>query len=149
MPDADGGMLESAKRLHGEGLAEEALDIIYDTIDGLLLAGRFGECDKMLGAIDPDGCSADILLCILTVTLAASGRLPQRGKLMGLIRRAFRMRGLGGDTLLAGLEGECPDSVRAGGDVVCRSCGKAYYDHPQHGGFPFLNVLCDGTAVKL
>jgi len=42
-----------------------------------------------------------------------------------------------------------PKYVRAGGGSVCDSCGKAYYDHPQHGEFPFLNTLCDGTVVKL
>ena len=47
------------------------------------------------------------------------------------------------------MEDECPDYIRAGGDVVCEICGKAYYDHPQHNDFPFLNVLCDGVVVKL
>jgi len=46
-------------------------------------------------------------------------------------------------------EDECPDFIRAGGGVVCRTCGKEYYDHPQHAKFPFLTVLCDGTVVKL
>ncbi len=134
----------------GEGRTEEeALDTAYDTIDDLLLAGRFDECDKLVGSIDPDGCSTAFLLAILTTTLPTSDKLPQRGKLMGLARKTFRRRGQGAEKLLAGLEGECPDSIRAGGDAACRSCGKAYYDHPQHGGFPFLNVLCDGTAVKL
>jgi len=142
-------MLESAKRLGGEGRVDAALDMVYDTIDGLLLAGRFDECDRLLGAVKPGGCPAYILLGLLTVTLPAGGKLPQRGKLMGLVRKALRVQGLDADGLLAGLEGECPDAVRAGGGAVCQSCGKAYRDHPQHGGFPFLNILCDGTAVKL
>jgi len=42
-----------------------------------------------------------------------------------------------------------PEYIRAGGGVVCEACGKTYYDHPQHNEFSFLNVLCDGTVVKL
>lgn len=148
MSDA-GDMLKSAKRLEGEGRTDAALDMVYDMIDDLLCAGQFDECDRLLNDADPDGCSTDILLCLLTATLPASDKLPRREKLMGLARKVIRRRGLDAEELLAGLEGECPDSVRAGGDVVCPSCGKVYYDHPQHGGFPFLNVLCDGKVVKL
>lgn len=38
---------------------------------------------------------------------------------------------------------------RAGGDVICDECGSKYYDHPQHPAFGFLNVICDGSIVKL
>lgn len=41
------------------------------------------------------------------------------------------------------------DRDRAGGDVVCEGCGRKYYDHPQDIDYPFLNVLCDGSLVKL
>lgn len=37
---------------------------------------------------------------------------------------------------------------RAGGDVVCPSCGLEYYDHPK-GSMEFLTLLCNGTQVKL
>lgn len=42
---------------------------------------------------------------------------------------------------------------RASGDCMC-TCGKKYYDHPADysqlfNGSPFLNVLCDGSYVKL
>ncbi len=44
---------------------------------------------------------------------------------------------------------DSPDFIRAGGDAVCAECQKAYHSHPQHSEFSFLNVLCDGTVVKL
>lgn len=50
---------------------------------------------------------------------------------------------------------EINEFVRAGGDVICEVCGKKYYDHPMDkeilswGGYPFLNVGCDGTRLKL
>ncbi len=45
------------------------------------------------------------------------------------------------------------DRDRAGGDVLCPDCGQKYYDHPQFDGeggtLRFLNILCDGSLVKL
>jgi hypothetical protein len=43
---------------------------------------------------------------------------------------------------------------RAGGAVICTTCGKSFREHPQGGplgydGEQFLNRLCDGTLVKL
>lgn len=38
---------------------------------------------------------------------------------------------------------------RAGGDVICTTCGDPYWKHPADGRRTFLNVLCDGSRVKL
>jgi hypothetical protein len=55
-----------------------------------------------------------------------------------------------GDLLYCPSDGICRiDRGRAGGAVQCAECGKLYYDHPQCKDFPFLNVLCDGSLVKL
>ncbi|KKM85699.1 hypothetical protein LCGC14_1286410 [marine sediment metagenome] len=43
----------------------------------------------------------------------------------------------------------CPAFFLAGGDMVCETCGKLYYNHPQHNIFPWLNVICGGMVVKL
>jgi len=48
------------------------------------------------------------------------------------------------------------DFIRAGGDVICPDCGQPYKKHPYSyaeadlfQGHPYLNVLCNGTKVKL
>lgn len=41
------------------------------------------------------------------------------------------------------------DRDRAGGDCICPDCGRKYYDHPQEQEHAFLNLLCDGSVVKL
>ena len=41
------------------------------------------------------------------------------------------------------------DRDRAGGDCCCVDCGRKYYDHPRDVEYEFLNVLCDGSVVKL
>lgn len=45
--------------------------------------------------------------------------------------------------------GEAPDWYRAGGECVCKDCGKLYYDHPAVLGALWLTRLCDNTMVKL
>lgn len=53
------------------------------------------------------------------------------------------------------LEPQDMEFVRASGDVVRSECGRKYYDHPMdkeplaYNGIPFLNIVCDGTRVKL
>ena len=49
---------------------------------------------------------------------------------------------------------EEPDYVRAGGEVICQQCQQPYKRHPfdmseLYQGSPWLNILCDGTRVKL
>lgn len=47
------------------------------------------------------------------------------------------------------------DMDRCSGDMLCSICGKEYRLHPMdwrvigYGDVPFLNVICDGTRVKL
>lgn len=52
------------------------------------------------------------------------------------------------------------DFIYASGNCICEICGKTYLKHPfdysilgmeDHAGIkqPFLNILCDGTKVKL
>lgn len=63
------------------------------------------------------------------------------------------------DTFLAGAKwmetekyynAEEPDFIRAGGgEVICTLCKKPYKKHNQHSNYNWLNILCDGTLVKL
>jgi hypothetical protein len=41
------------------------------------------------------------------------------------------------------------DRDRCGGDVLCLDCGRKFYDHPQEEEHRYMNVLCDGSVVKL
>jgi len=42
-----------------------------------------------------------------------------------------------------------PEYDHAAGDVVCPTCGKPYSEHPLDARYDWLNVLCDGSLVKL
>lgn len=39
--------------------------------------------------------------------------------------------------------------IRASNDCPCSTCGRPYRQHPLLATFDWLNVLCDGTLVKL
>jgi hypothetical protein len=39
--------------------------------------------------------------------------------------------------------------LRANGDMLCPLCGNPYRNHPEDGKASYLNVLCNGTRVKL
>lgn len=41
------------------------------------------------------------------------------------------------------------DRGRAGGGCICPDCGRDYHRHPRDADYEFLNVLCDGSLVKL
>lgn len=41
------------------------------------------------------------------------------------------------------------DRDRCGGDVNCLDCGRSFRSHPKDLDHPYLNVLCDGSLVKL
>lgn len=38
---------------------------------------------------------------------------------------------------------------RTGGDCICTTCNKVYYDHPHLFPWIVLHVLCNGDCVKL
>lgn len=42
-----------------------------------------------------------------------------------------------------------PESIRASGSCLCQVCGKEYRMHPRHYPHLYLNILCDGSVVKL
>lgn len=48
-----------------------------------------------------------------------------------------------------------PAGDRCCGSMICERCGQNYYVHPMdwrvigHGDVPFLNIICDGSRVKL
>lgn len=41
------------------------------------------------------------------------------------------------------------DRGRVSGEMLCPECDRLYYSHPRDADHPYMNVLCDGSAVKL
>ncbi len=91
----------AALKLHD---IEDALDVIFDAVDSALLAGRFRECNRALASVRIDEWSTDLLIGLLSITLAASHKLPARAALFESTRRVVKGRGDDTPGLLDGLE---------------------------------------------
>ena len=90
--------------LYQAGKKEESLDVIFDTIDDMLLASRFDDCDAILTETSVAELSNPQLLTLLTATAAAKDRLPGRQALIGRVKLVLEERGGDASRLLAGLE---------------------------------------------
>jgi hypothetical protein len=60
---------------------DEAIDILFNDIDKLLTAGFFKAADRIIDSPILDDLSPDLLVALLTITLAAKIHLPSRKKL--------------------------------------------------------------------
>lgn len=85
----------------------DALSLIYDTIDDLLLARRFGAVDHVLARVDVARLDITLALGLLSITLAARDRLANRPALVERVE--VRVRELAPDridALMDGLRGD-------------------------------------------
>jgi hypothetical protein len=96
--------LDQARRLDQLGQTDTALDIIFDQIDEMLLAGEFDRMNQLLIDTDTERYSVDLLLGILTATLPAKGLLPGRAELFPRVEQTLQSRGELKEGLLVGLD---------------------------------------------
>ena len=96
--------LVHADRLDKHGKTDTALDIIYDQIDEMLRAGKFADVNDCLRNVATDNHSVHILLALLTITLAAKRKLPDRAAFYARTVATLKSRGELEDGLLIGLD---------------------------------------------
>lgn len=96
--------VDRARRLDEAGSTDSALDLIYDSIDEMLLRGEFPKVDAVLQHLRIEDLSVDLLLGILTATLPARHRLCERAKAYFKIEENLHQRGELEEGLLTGLE---------------------------------------------
>jgi len=92
-----------AKRLERVNGIDSALDLIYDSVDGMLRAGDFSELNSLIEHLAVQQFSTDILLGLLTSTLPARSKLPSRLAFGQRVRLLFETRGEDVEALLVGL----------------------------------------------
>lgn len=76
--------LVASKRL------EEAIDLLYDNVDDMLLEGKMQECDDILQQIDIRRLDSYLMIGLLSITLSASEHLPHRKVLVEEIENYLR-----------------------------------------------------------
>lgn len=68
---------------------EDAIDLLYDNVDDLLLAGKMQECDAVLRTLDLSRLESHLMVGLLSITLVASDHLPHRKTLVVAIEEHF------------------------------------------------------------
>jgi hypothetical protein len=86
-------------------IVTDSLDVIYDQLDDMLCAGKFVACNRFLAAVirEPEQRDLSVLIGILTITLGAARKLPNRAKLRELVHRRLVATGQNADAALKGL----------------------------------------------
>jgi hypothetical protein len=101
---SDVSWIEKSIELYESGRKEESLDVIFDTIDEMLLALKFDECDLALSRLPVENLSNAQLLTVLTATLGAKEHLPNRSAFVNRVRAQLKRWNADVSSLLAGLE---------------------------------------------
>ena len=102
---ADSAFVRTAQRLEKRGQIDEALDLVYDSVDDMMRKLRFTELAKILATVQTADLSTDLLLSLLTTTLPARSQLPSRKQFFHRVEASLKERGEYENGLLAGLEG--------------------------------------------
>ena len=95
--------LLEAVRLEETGQSDAALDIVYDHIDDLLIAGNYSEVDQIFKDITASNYSSSILIGILCITFYANEHLPSRAQYIIKLGRILKERGIDNRMLIANI----------------------------------------------
>jgi hypothetical protein len=97
-------VLNRARRKEHQGRPNSALDLVYNHVDEMQLAGKFSNVDDHIASIDCDEFPVDRLLARLTITYAAKSHLLRRRDFYDRVEDSIRRRDEWEDGLLYGLD---------------------------------------------
>jgi hypothetical protein len=103
-PTRDFSWLTDVYALNEAGETDDAVDMIFDRVDDLLLDGEAPQVDDLLNAIDVKRLDITLMLAALSITKPAADRLQNRLGFVGRVEG--RLREVAGDRmerLLSGL----------------------------------------------
>lgn len=89
--EGDKAWVEQMYALIASNELEDAIDLLYDNVDEMLLADKMSECDAILRTIDISRLEGKLMVGVLSITLAAREHLPYRAVLVAEIEEHFRL----------------------------------------------------------
>ena len=99
--------LDDVYSLVKKGRNDDAIDVLFDAIDDMLIAGEFVKCNDALEAVKLELLNPALIVSVMMITFAAAEHLPYRDTLFEL--SAERLSIIAPDTdsddLLSGLRG--------------------------------------------
>lgn len=60
------------------GKPDEAIDVLFDYVDGLLCDGNFDECNDLLNVVDFERLDSNLVVGFLSITISAKDKLRSR-----------------------------------------------------------------------
>jgi hypothetical protein len=73
---------------------DDAIDVIFQYMNNLLVEGQFNACDRILGEVDIARIPPVLMVSFLTITAAAKTKLKNRERFLNVVRRVVaRERG--------------------------------------------------------
>ncbi|MEN9614182.1 MAG: hypothetical protein RLZZ347_489 [Candidatus Parcubacteria bacterium] len=96
-------VLARCTSLELQSRTSEAMDVLTEHIDNLLLENEFESMDDFLGELRVGDYSTDILITILTATLSASSELSKRSDFVERVSVELELRGEPVASLMKGL----------------------------------------------
>lgn len=82
--------LDTVYSLVARGKPDDAIDVLFDRVDDLLIAGEFPRCNDLLHAVDLARLDIDLLVALLSITLRAAPHLPDRPWLVQRVEKRLR-----------------------------------------------------------
>lgn len=95
--------LKTAIDLDARDETMPAMDLLFDHVDRLLVASDLNEVNRIITLVPLEGPSLSFLMGVLTITLPAADRLPDRSKFFSRLHRLCKAMGRDPVKLLDGL----------------------------------------------
>lgn len=76
--------------LVGQGRHDDAIDVLFSTVNRMFVKGEFAKCDEALRAIDVARLDTNLLVGVLTSTLCAAEHLPSRNDVIHRVENRLR-----------------------------------------------------------
>lgn len=98
-------LVTEVERLDAADELDDALDVLYRTVDEMMRRGHFADVDDMLARVDVTALSPTMMIGWLSITLVAGCLLANRSAFVARVRkRLTEIDPVGVERLLAGLE---------------------------------------------
>ena len=82
--------LDTVYSLVARGAPDDAIDVLFDHVDDLLITGEFRRCNDLLHAVDLARLDTDLLVALLSITLPAAPHLRDRPWLVQRVEKRLQ-----------------------------------------------------------
>lgn len=97
-------LLRQVRTLEWEGKVDQAIDVVFQDINGKLKRGEFDKVNNDLRQVDTRALSIDLMVALLTITKRARLLIPDRAAFYSRVEQRSKDLNAWSEHLLSGLE---------------------------------------------